>query len=89
MRVVIYARVSTADGRQDVEVQLSELKAYCKLREWEIITEFADTISGKSSKRPHLDAMVKLIQTGAADAVVIVRLSRLGQKSCALTDTRN
>lgn len=79
MKAALYCRVSTSDGRQDVQVQLMELRNYCKVREWEICGEFCDTLSGKSAKRPQLDAMMKLVRHRRFQAIVIIRLSRLGR----------
>ena len=36
LKVGLYARVSTHDGRQDTEVQLSELREYCRVRRYQI-----------------------------------------------------
>jgi site-specific DNA recombinase len=40
-RVAIYARVSTVD--QDCAMQLSELRAYCSARGWDVTGEYVDT----------------------------------------------
>ncbi len=79
MKAALYCRVSTSDGRQDVQVQLMELRNYCKVREWDICGEFCDTISGKSAKRPQLDAMIKLARQRRMQVILIIRLSRLGR----------
>jgi predicted site-specific integrase-resolvase len=34
MRAAIYARVSTADGRQDTENQLAELRRFASTQDW-------------------------------------------------------
>lgn len=39
VRVAIYARVSTSDGRQEVENQLSELRLFAKRQGWEVVQE--------------------------------------------------
>ena len=35
MRAAIYARVSTADGRQDTENQLAELRQFANTQDWQ------------------------------------------------------
>lgn len=36
MKAAIYARVSTADGRQDTENQLADLRRFATTQAWEI-----------------------------------------------------
>ena len=56
MRAAIYARVSTAKSSQDPEVQLLELREYCRRRGWEIVGEYVDAgVSGAREHRPELD----------------------------------
>jgi site-specific DNA recombinase len=55
--VALYAHVSTAMG-QNPEMQLSELREYCRRREWDIRGEYVDVgISGAKEKRPQLDRL--------------------------------
>jgi DNA invertase Pin-like site-specific DNA recombinase len=74
-----YARVSTIEKGQNPLVQLSELRLYAKQRNWEIVREFTDTVSGKRSKRPGLDALMDLVRKRKVQVVLIIRLSRLGR----------
>ena len=41
-RVALYARVSTSNGHQDPEMQLSELREYADRRGWRIAEEYVD-----------------------------------------------
>jgi DNA invertase Pin-like site-specific DNA recombinase len=41
MRAGLYARVSTND--QKCEMQLREMREYCKSRGWEMVAEFVDS----------------------------------------------
>lgn len=88
MKVALYARVSTpsssrrrtADGdreRQDPEVQLVRLRAYAEARGWEISKEYVDRKSGADPNRPALGQLEKDIESGAVDAVLVVRLDRI------------
>src|ERR1017187_3973986 len=54
MKVALYARVSTTNG-QDPEMQLRELREYCKRRNWEVSDEYVDLgISGTKENGPSL-----------------------------------
>lgn len=50
-RVAIYARVSTSDGRQETENQLSQLRTYCERQGYEIYREYVDNESGRKGRR--------------------------------------
>jgi len=76
-RIALYLRVSTSD--QTTDPQRAELLEYCKNRKWEDVTVFADTISGAKWTRTGLDAMMKAIRHRAIDAVLVVKLDRLGR----------
>ena len=49
--MAIYARVSTADGRQEVDNQLTELRRFAATQGWEIVAEYIDHESGSRSDR--------------------------------------
>ena len=49
MRAALYARTSTNDGRQDPEVQLTELREYIARRGFEVAGEYVDRASGAST----------------------------------------
>lgn len=77
MNVALYARVSTED--QSVEVQLRELRQAAAMRGWTVVQEFTDVISGSKAARPGLDALLVLAKTKAIQAVVAVKIDRLGR----------
>ena len=79
-RVALYARVSTTNGKQDVEVQLQPLREFCKHREWEVTKEYVDAgVSGTKESRPALDTMMKDASRGKFDAVLCWKLDRVGR----------
>jgi DNA invertase Pin-like site-specific DNA recombinase len=79
-RVALYARVSTVNHRQDPEVQLHELRAYCERRGFEIIGEYVDKgISGSHEKRPALDRLMTVCRKRLVDAVVVYRYDRFAR----------
>jgi DNA invertase Pin-like site-specific DNA recombinase len=75
----IYARVSTNNG-QNPEMQLGELRAYCKRRGWRISGEFVDNgISGSKEHRPSLDRLLSVCRKRSVDAVVVYRYDRFAR----------
>ena len=78
-RAAIYARVSTANG-QSPDMQLDELRTYCKRREWEIAGEYVDKgISGAKEHRPALDRLLSDCRKRLVDAVVVYRYDRFAR----------
>ena len=79
-RAAIYARVSTNNKHQDPEMQLGELRAFCKHRDWEICSEYTDSgISGTREKRPALDRLLSDCRRRRVDAVVVYRYDRFAR----------
>src|SRR6266404_4263000 len=77
--VAIYARVSTSNG-QNPEMQLEELRAYCKRRGWEIAGEYTDAgVSGAKEHRPALDRLLAVCRRRQVDAVVVYRYDRFAR----------
>ena len=81
MRLALYARVSTLDKGQNPEVQLTELRAWAKLRGHKIVFEYVDHLSGKNTKRPQLQKLMQDAVKGLRDidAVLVWKLDRFGR----------
>lgn len=78
-RVAIYARVSTSNG-QNPEMQLEELRTYCKRRGWEIAGEYTDAgVCGAKEHRPALDRLLTACRKRLVDAVVVYRYDRFAR----------
>jgi DNA invertase Pin-like site-specific DNA recombinase len=78
-RTAIYARVSTLNG-QNPEMQLGEVRAYCKRREWRVSGEYVDTgINGSKEHRPALDRLLSDCRKRRVDAVVVYRYDRFAR----------
>jgi DNA invertase Pin-like site-specific DNA recombinase len=78
-RAAIYARVSTHNG-QNPEMQLEEVRRFCRARGWEIAGEFVDAgISGSKERRPALDKLLALCRRREVDAVVVYRYDRFAR----------
>jgi putative DNA-invertase from lambdoid prophage Rac len=82
----IYGRVSTLD-KQDVEVQLRELRNYAQIRGWEI-KEYVDIgQSGAKEKRPALDSLMNDVRKRKLDGILVWKLDRFGRSLKSLVNT--
>ncbi len=80
LRIAIYARVSTANGHQDPQLQLRELREYAQRREWEIIGEYIDAgVSGSKDSRPALNRLVADAHQRRFDVILVWKLDRFGR----------
>lgn len=79
MKVAIYARVSTPDGRQTADNQLLELRHYRDARQWAVAGEYVDHGSGAKERRPELDRLLADAKRRRFDAIVCWRLDRFGR----------
>lgn len=76
--VAIYARVSSAENKKNLEAQLERLRSYCAAKGYKIIKEYSEIGSGLNDTRPKLEKLltdygVKKIVVEHAD-----RFSRFG-----------
>jgi DNA invertase Pin-like site-specific DNA recombinase len=79
VKIGVYQRVST--DRQDVAAQAHAINEWLAARNLTPVAEFSDKISGKSDKRPGLDALKAALAAGTIDTVVVYRLDRLSRKA--------
>ncbi len=80
MKAAIYARVSTNGNGQSPEMQLHELRQYCRRRGWEISSEYVDNgHSGTRESRPELDRLLADCRQRLVDAVVVYRYDRFAR----------
>lgn len=77
MRAAIYARVSTSD--QHNEIQIRELTEYIARRGWELTGVYQDKLSGAKASRPGLDRMMAEARARRIDTVVVLKLDRFGR----------
>lgn len=79
MRSAIYARVSTTNG-QSPQMQLRELREYCKRRGWKVISEYVDSgISGAKERRPQLDKLMSDAHKRRFDAIAVWKFDRFAR----------
>ena len=86
-RAILYARVSTTDKGQDPELQLTEMRAFCLAREWQIVTDAVDRCSGAKEIRPELNRLMELARKRAIDVVIVWKLDRFGRSLRHLVNT--
>lgn len=82
-KVVIYARVSSRDQKEDLERQVEYLKNYCSAKGYQVARILTDISSGLNENRKGLKQLFKLVESGEVTKVVITykdRLTRFGFK---------
>jgi DNA invertase Pin-like site-specific DNA recombinase len=67
------------EGRQNPEIQLSELREYAARRQWKIVEEYTDRLSGAKDSRPSLDLLLADAKRHKFDCVLVWKLDRLGR----------
>jgi len=82
-KVIIYARVSSRDQKEDLERQVEYLKHYCSSKGYQVAKIITDVSSGLNENRRGLKQLFKLVESGEVTKVVITyrdRLTRIGFK---------
>ena len=69
--------MSTQKREQKPEVQVGELRRYCKARGFKIAHEITDRARGGTDDRPGLKELMRLVRAREVDAVAVVKLDRL------------
>jgi putative DNA-invertase from lambdoid prophage Rac len=77
MKAAVYARVSTTD--QTNAIQIRELKDYVERRGWTLVEVYEDKMSGAKASRPGLDQLMADARRRRFDAVVVWKLDRFGR----------
>jgi DNA invertase Pin-like site-specific DNA recombinase len=79
-RTALYARVSTADQKTGLEAQVRALRIFCeqnKISDYELFAD--ENISGTKASRPGLDRMMRAVEAGEVDSVVVFAFSRFAR----------
>jgi hypothetical protein len=84
-RVAIYGRVSSCDGRQEVENQLDELRRFAATQRWEIVIEYVDHESGGHADRPEFRRMLADSAQRRFDVLLFWALDRLTREGARET----
>lgn len=80
-QAVIYARVSSADQKDDLKRQREMLREYAKEKGYKVVATFEDVASGLKDDRRGLRKVFDVLRAGGADVVVVAwkdRLTRFG-----------
>jgi len=87
-KTVAYIRVSTekqSEGGHSLEAQEAKLKAYASLYDLELVETVVDAgVSAKTMNRPGLQKVLGMLESGKAEAVLVLNLSRLTRSVCDL-----
>jgi len=75
-RAILYSRVST--NEQTTSMQLESMREYCKQRDWIVVEEISETISGAATTRPRRAQLLKQAARPGRkfDTVVVWKLDR-------------
>jgi DNA invertase Pin-like site-specific DNA recombinase len=85
VKVAIYARTSTDDGRQELTNQTRELHAYAERMGWKVVGEYLDQVSGRKSERPQFLAAMKDARKRKFDVLLFWSLDRLSREGVLKT----
>ena len=89
-RVASYARVSTeeqADEGTSLDSQVERCRLRAESEGWVLVGEFVDRgVSGALASRPELDRVMRLVEDGAIERVVITKLDRIARSLRNLLD---
>ena len=82
-RALIYIRVSTTKQDRDgysVPMQKERLVSYCQAMGWVVAGVFVDPgVSGSSLDRPGLAELIRAVEAGKGDVVLVYKLDRLSR----------
>lgn len=90
MRVAIYVRVSSREQKvkgYSISAQLRQLRKFAESQDWNIVGEYIDPgVSAKDMNRPQLLKMLKDVENGHIDVVLVKNLDRLTRSVSDLYD---
>jgi DNA invertase Pin-like site-specific DNA recombinase len=80
-KAILYSRCSTNEAKQDVEVQLKELRQYCKAYCWDY-DEISEYGSGyKDDKQPKLVEALEKIKNKQYSVILVYSMDRFSRQS--------
>lgn len=81
-QVIGYVRVSTDDQEASgagLKAQREAIRAECERRGWKLLRVEEDALSGKTLRRPGLEAALASCHSGEAAGIVVAKLDRLSR----------
>ena len=85
VRAVVYARCSTDESRQNVDVQLAELRRHCQVMGWGC-AEFSEYDSGFTGEQPVPQDLLRRIKRHEFDCLLVYSLDRLSRRPPSYTN---
>lgn len=83
MKVALYSRVSTQEqaiNGYSIDEQQERMNKYCEAMGWQAYKEYTDAgYSGATTARPALQKMIKDVEAGKVDKVLVYKLDRLSR----------
>lgn len=83
IKAALYPRVSTAEQAKEgysIGEQTERLKSYCAAMGWTVYNTYTDAgYSGGNTDRPGLQALIRDVEDGKIDKVVVYKLDRLSR----------
>lgn len=79
MKTLVYARCSTDESKQDVELQLKELRRYCEHQGWEY-DEISEYGSGYKGDQPKLREKIEQIRLGYYAVLIVYAMDRFSRE---------
>ena len=81
-KVIGYARVSTEEqgsGGVGLDAQRRAIRAECERRGWHLLRVEQDALSGRTMRRPGLQAALESCRSGETAGIVVAKLDRLSR----------
>jgi DNA invertase Pin-like site-specific DNA recombinase len=85
VKTAAYARVST--GRQDLEVQLEEIRQFAARKGWTLVATYADVASGSREDRIDFRRLLADAAKGKLEVVIVQRFDRAARSVKQLVET--
>ena len=89
MRTAIYARVSTIDKGQDVDMQLYDLRTYAAARQWSVVHEYIEHMTGVKDDRKEFKSLMTAAKQRRIDIVLVWKLNRFSRSMIHLVTSVN
>jgi len=80
-KACIYARCSTEESRQDVEIQLIELRRYCQAYNWPYEEVFEYGSGYRIDNQPKLDEVIEKIRLKRFNVLILFSMDRFSRQS--------
>jgi putative DNA-invertase from lambdoid prophage Rac len=79
VKVALYARTSTDEGRQELINQTREVHQYAKCIGWKVVGEYVDQVSDRVTDRPQFQAAMRDARKRKFDLLLFLSLDQLSR----------